>query len=101
MAKKSSVLRNNKRIMLVARHLELRKALKEKVRDPKTSDEERYLSQIKLQKLPKNSAPCRIRNRCQFTGRSRGVYRRFGLSRITLREFAHRGVLPGVRKASW
>jgi small subunit ribosomal protein S14 len=101
MAKKSSVLRNQKRIKLAARYLELRKALKEKIRDPKTQDEERYASQLKLQDLPRNSAPIRIRNRCQFTGRARGVYRRFGLSRITFREFAHRGVLPGVRKASW
>ncbi len=101
MAKKSSVLRNQKRIKLVARHLELRKELKEKVRSPKTSDEDRYLAQIKLQQLPKNSAPSRVRSRCQFTGRPRGVFKRFALSRITFREFAHRGVIPGVRKASW
>lgn len=101
MAKKSSVLRNNKRIMLVARHKVLRAQLKETIRDPKTADEERFLAQTKLQKLPKNSAPGRVRNRCQITGRSRAVYRRFGISRITLREYAHKGLLPGVRKASW
>lgn len=101
MAKKSSILRNNKRIKLVARHKELRAQLKEAIRDPKTSDEDRFTAQMRLQKLPKNSAPSRVRNRCQITGRSRAVYRRFGISRITLREFAHRGLLPGIRKASW
>lgn len=101
MAKKSSVLRNNKRIMLVARHKVLRAQLKEAIRDPKTLDEDRFNAQAKLQKLPKNSCPGRVRNRCQITGRSRSVYRRFGISRITLREYAHKGLLPGVRKASW
>ena len=87
--------------MLVARHKVLRAQLKETIRDPKTQDEERFLAQTKLQKLPRNSAPGRVRNRCQITGRSRSVYRRFGISRITLREYAHKGLLPGVRKASW
>jgi len=101
MAKKSSVLRNNKRIMLVARHKPLRIQLKELIRNPKTQDEDRYNAQLKLQKLPKNSSPNRVRNRCQITGRSRAIYRRFGISRITFREYAHKGLLPGVRKASW
>lgn len=101
MAKKSSVLRNNKRIMLAARHKVVRAELKEQIRDPKTLDEDRYQAQMKLQKLPKNSSPNRVRNRCQITGRCRAVYRRFGISRITLREFVHKGLIPGVKKASW
>lgn len=87
--------------MLVARHKAVRAQLKEQIRDPKTADEERFTAQLKLNKLPKNSSPNRIRNRCQITGRSRAVYRRFGISRITFREYAHKGLLPGVKKASW
>lgn len=101
MAKKSVVLRNEKRKKLVAKYYNLRQELKAKVIDPKLADEERDAAQIKLQKLPRNSSPNRVRNRCQLTGRPRGVYKKYMISRICFREMAHRGLLPGVMKSSW
>lgn len=101
MAKKSVVLRNEKRIKMAERLFALRKELREKAIDFKLSDEERDAARMKLQSLPRNSAMCRIRNRCQLTGRPRGVYRKFMISRICFREMAHRGLIPGVTKSSW
>jgi small subunit ribosomal protein S14 len=70
-------------------------------RDPQASDEDRDAARAKLQQLPRNASPTRLRNRCNLTGRPRGVYRKFGLGRNKLREIAMRGEIPGVTKASW
>ena len=101
MAKASSVQKNNLRSMLIKKHSEKRKLLKSKIMDKKLSLEERISFQNKLNDLPRNSSSIRHRNRCQLTGRSRGVYRKFGLSRIKLRELSMTGALPGVVKSSW
>ena len=101
MAKKSSVEKNNRRKRLVLRFAAKRKALKATIQNPKSSDADRKAAQIALQKLPRNSSPNRVRNRCEMTGRSRGFIREFGVSRIALRELALEGKIPGVRKASW
>jgi small subunit ribosomal protein S14 len=101
MAKKSSVEKNNRRKRTVARFAAKRKALKEAVRNPATSDADRTAATAALQKLPRDASPIRVRNRCEMTGRSRGYVREFGLSRIALRELALEGKIPGVRKASW
>jgi len=87
--------------MLVARHLDRRAELKEIVRRPSSTDEERSAAQTALQRLPRDASPVRIRNRDAVDGRPRGHLRMFGLSRIRMRELAHRGELPGVRKSSW
>lgn len=89
MARKSLIAREEKRRRLVEKYADLRKELKEK------GDYE------ELQKLPKNSSPVRLRNRCQMTGRSRGYYRKFGISRLVLRELASKGEIPGLKKSSW
>jgi len=78
-----------------------RKDLLSKIKDPSLSYEEKQMYRLKLEKLPKNSNPNRVRNRCNLTGRPRGYYRRFGLSRISLREMANQGLIPGITKASW
>ena len=101
MAKKSVVLRNEKRKKMVAQHYNLRQELKKRAIDVKASDEERDEARTKLQSLPRNSTPIRIRNRCQLTGRPRGVYSKYMISRICFREMAHRGLLPGITKSSW
>ena len=101
MAKTSKIVRNNQRKALVAKFAAKRAALKETLREPKTPAAERQLAREQLQQLPANSNPCRIRNRCALTGRARGYYSKFGLSRLALRELALRGELPGVVKASW
>jgi len=101
MAKKSKIIKNNKRIAKVKHYAQLRAELKETIRNPKTSDEERELAFIKIQKLPRDASPIRVRNRCSLTGRPRAFYRKFGLSRLGLREKALCGELPGVTKASW
>jgi small subunit ribosomal protein S14 len=101
MAKKSSVLRNEKRKKMAAKQFALRAELRKKAVDMKLSDEEREAARLKLHSLPRNGAKERIRNRCQLTGRSRGVYRKFMISRIVFREMAHKGLLPGVTKSSW
>lgn len=101
MAKKSVTLRNERRIKLAERHYALRQELKKKAIDPKASPEDRDQARMKLQKLPRDGAKTRIRNRCQLTGRPRGVYRKFMISRIVFREMAHSGLLPGVTKSSW
>jgi small subunit ribosomal protein S14 len=101
MAKLALINRNEKRKKLVAKFAKKREALQAIIDDPKASDETRYEARLKIQALPRNANPTRIRNRCALTGRPRGVYRKFGLGRNKLREFAMRGEVPGIVKASW
>ncbi len=86
---------------MAAKQFALRAELRKKAVDMKLSDEERDAARMKLHSLPRNGAKERVRNRCQLTGRSRGVYRKFMISRIVFREMAHKGLLPGVTKSSW
>lgn len=101
MAKKSVIYRQKKREHLVAKWSEKRAALKASAYDPTISTKLRWEAQQKLQRLPKDSSSVRLRNRCQITGRGRGVYSMFGLSRSVLRLHAMRGELPGIMKSSW
>ena len=101
MAKKSSVVRNDRRKKIVAQYATVRKELKEIIRKPTTPEQEREDAVVKLRKLPRNANPIRIRNRCALTGRPRGVYSKFGLGRSKLREKALCGELPGIKKSSW
>ena len=101
MAKRNMINREKKRIALVAKFAKKRAALKETIRDPMSSPEDRFAAVEALQKMPRDSSKSRVRNRCQITGRSRGVYRKFGLARHKLREAAMRGEVPGLTKASW
>ena len=101
MAKQSLINRNQKRIETVAKFAATRKALVAQARDPQLSDEDRMAAREKLQRLPRDASPVRVRNRCSLTGRPRGVYSKFGLGRNKLREIAMRGEVPGVTKASW
>ena len=101
MAKTSMIERETKRAKMVDKFAAKRAALKEIVRNPKSSDEERWQAQIQLQKLPRDANPVRQRNRCRLTGRPHGVYRKFGLGRNKLREHAMLGQCPGVVKSSW
>ena len=101
MAKKSKIMHNIKRKKLVVMYATKRKDLLSKIKDPNLSYEEKQMYRLKLEKLPKNSNPIRVRNRCNLTGRPRAYYRRFGLSRISLREMASQGLIPGITKASW
>jgi len=101
MAKTSSIQKNLKRIKLVAKYMAKRKSLKKIIKDKKLPLEERFNAQLKLAKLPRNSAKNRIRNRCEITGRPHGVYRKLRISRIALRELALKGQIPGMTKSSW
>lgn len=101
MAKKSVVMRQKKRELIVAKYAGKRAELKALIQDPATPMRERLKLQRKLQALPRDSSPVRLRNRCQLTGRPRGVYRMFGLSSGVLRIHAMRGELPGLTKSSW
>ncbi|MBL6751187.1 MAG: 30S ribosomal protein S14 [Nevskia sp.] len=101
MAKTNMIEREKKRAKLVKKHAKKRAALKATVVNPDSSYEERQAAAEKLQKLPRDSSASRVRNRCKVTGRSRGVYRKFGLARTKLREAAMRGEVPGLKKASW
>ncbi len=101
MAKTSMVMRERKRTKLVAKFASKRAELKAIVMSPKSSYEDKMAAQTKIQKLPRDSSPVRQRNRCELTGRSRGVYSKFGLGRHKLREATMRGDVPGLRKASW
>ena len=101
MAKKSMIAREEKRKFLVKKLSAKRALLKEKIRDPKTSSEDKELAHLQLQKLPRDSSVSRVRNRCNLTGRPHGYYRKFGLSRNKLREATMRGDVPGLVKASW
>lgn len=101
MAKKSMIAREAKRKRLVAKYADKRAALSAAVTDPNSTPEQREEAMLKLQKLPRDSSPCRGRNRCRMTGRPHGFYRKFGLGRNKLREAAMRGDVPGLVKASW
>mgnify|MGYP006289668871 FL=1 len=101
MAKKSAVERNLKRQRLAERYAAKRAALKATARDTSKPVEERFAAQLKLANLPRNSAPTRVRNRCQVTGRPRGYYRKLKMSRIALRQLASHGMVPGMVKSSW
>jgi small subunit ribosomal protein S14 len=101
MAKTSMVNRETKRAKLAKKFAARREALKKTVSSHTASFEEKMEASVKLQKLPRDSSPSRKRNRCALTGRSRGVYSKFGLGRNKLREATMRGDVPGLRKASW
>lgn len=101
MAKISSIAKNNRKRKLAMKLEPLRKELRKIVVDESKSWEERDAAQLKLQRLPRNGSMIRVRNRCVLTGRSRGNYRKFGISRIKFRELALEGMIPGVTKASW
>jgi small subunit ribosomal protein S14 len=101
MAKLSMILRDKHRTALVKKYATRRAELREKISSPRTSDEDRHAAVVALQKLPRDSAKTRQRNRCGMTGRPRGYYRKFGLSRSELRKLMMKGEVPGVVKASW
>ena len=101
MAKRNMVEREKRRAKIVKKYAQRRAELKELIRSPKTSPEERAAAQARLQAQPRDASPSRQRKRCAITGRSRGVYRKFGLSRVKIREVAVRGEIPGLSKASW
>ena len=101
MPKTSAINRNEKRKALAATVAPLRAELKAILANPATNDEEFFAAQKKLQKLPRNSSKIRIRNRCSMSGRPRAFIRKFGVSRITFRELALNGKIPGVTKSSW
>ncbi|GAA5193517.1 30S ribosomal protein S14 [Ferrimonas gelatinilytica] len=101
MAKQSMKARDAKRAKLVAQYAEKRAALKAIIKDVNVSEEERWAAVLKLQQLPRDSSASRQRNRCAITGRPHGYLRKFGLSRIKLREATMRGEVPGLKKASW
>ena len=101
MAKKSSVVKNIRRQKIVERYYSKRKELKAIIKSPRTNMNEKRLANMMLEKLPRDANPIRIRNRCNLTGRPRGYYRKFGLSRIAFREMANNGFIPGITKASW
>jgi len=101
MASKAKIATNEKKKKLVAKYAPLRKKLKAIISDPESSEEDRYEAVMKLQKLPRNSSPTRVRNRCQVTGRPRGYYRKFAMSRIALRDYGLSGQIPGLTKSSW
>jgi small subunit ribosomal protein S14 len=101
MAKLSLINRDQKRRALVKKFAKKRETLEAILANPKASEEVRYAARLKIQQLPRNSNPTRLRNRCALTGRPRGYFRKFGLSRNKLREFAMRGEVPGIVKASW
>jgi len=101
MAKTSMVEREKRRAKIAKKYAATRAQLKELIRSPKTSPDDRAAAQAKLQAQPRDASASRHRNRCAITGRSRGVYRKFGLSRVKIREVANRGEIPGLSKASW
>ena len=101
MAKMAVINRELKRRKMVAKFAAKREKLSAAIGDSKLSDEERAEARLKLQALPRNSSPVRLRSRCALTGRPRGTFRKFGLGRIKVREFAMRGEIPGIVKASW
>jgi len=101
MAKKSAIEKNNRRAKLARKYAGRRSKLKAIAADREIPSEERFAARLKLAELPRNSAPVRVRNRCALTGRSRGYYRKFKLSRIALRDLAATGQIPGMVKSSW
>ena len=101
MAKLSAINKNEMRRKMALKYLPIRAELRKQAVDPKISEEERMAARVKLQKLPRSTCMSRVRNRCSMTGRPRGNLRKFGLSRMIFRNMAHRGLIPGVTKASW
>ena len=101
MAKKSSIEKNNRRRRMVKQFAGKRSRLKTIVNNHSLPMEERFAAQLKLSQLPRNSAPARIRNRCEMTGRPRAYYRKVRMSRLALRELANKGLIPGMVKSSW
>ena len=101
MTRKSLIARENKRMKTVAKYAAKRAELKKTFLDMSNTDEERFEAYRKLQKLPRNASPIRMHNRCKLTGRPKGYMRQFGISRVTFREMANKGLIPGVTKASW
>ncbi len=101
MAKKSMIVKNIRRKQIVERYRERRIELKNIIKSQSSSESDRQIARAKLEKMPRDSNPIRIRNRCVVTGRPRSYYRKFGLSRITFREMALKGEIPGITKASW
>lgn len=101
MASACKIAQNKKRIKLAAKYAKKRAKLKATIKNTELDDDVRYEAQIALQKLPRNSNPVRIRNRCQVTGRPRGYYRKFAMSRIAIRDFGLSGQIPGLTKSSW
>jgi small subunit ribosomal protein S14 len=101
MAKKSKIVKNNRRKELIERYRDRRAELTAIIKDPETSYEEKREAYQALAKMPRDSSATRYRNRCGVSGRPRGYFRKFGMSRIAVRQLAHNGELPGVRKASW
>ncbi len=101
MAKKSQINRDNKRKRLIAKYAVRRAELRKRLNDPEVSIEEKLEIQEKFAKMPRNSCATRLNRRCEISGRSRSYYRKFGISRIALRELTLRGELPGMRKSSW
>ena len=101
MAKTSSIEKNKRRRKLAARYAGKRARLKAVARDEKLSLEERFQAQLKLAKLPRNSSPSRIRNRCEISGRPRAYYRKLKMSRLALRDLGSAGLIPGLVKSSW
>ena len=101
MAKTSAIQKNLRRIKLVKKFLKKRVALKKIIKDKKLPLSDRFAAQLKLNKLPKNSAKIRVVNRCEITGRPHGVYRKLKISRIALRDLGLHGLIPGMTKSSW
>ena len=101
MAKTSKIVKNEQRKEIVARYAARRRELKKTIANPATSPDDREAAQRTLRAMPRDSSATRIRNRCQMTGRPRAYLKQFGLSRITFRDMALAGLIPGVRKASW
>ena len=101
LAKTSQVLRDQRRAKMISKYAERRAELRQRMKDPGVSVEEKFEIQAQFAKLPRNSCPTRLTRRCRVSGRARAVYRKFGLSRIALREMTLRGELPGMRKSSW
>ena len=101
MAKTNMIERDKRRALAAKKYAGQRARLKETIRSPKSGPDERQAAQAKLQALPRDASPTRQRSRCAISGRSRGVYRKFGLARSKIREVAARGEIPGLAKASW
>ena len=101
MAKTSSIAKNNRRKKMAEKGEAKRAELRAIISNESASDEDRDMAMMKLQKMPRDTSRIRVRNRCEVTGRPRGVYRTFRMSRISFRDLAHKGMIPGVTKASW
>ncbi|MBZ8134596.1 30S ribosomal protein S14 [Afifella sp. IM 167] len=101
MAKKSAIEKNQRRMKLVKQYAAKRETLKALAADESLSDQERFAARLKLAKLPRNSSPSRVRNRCEVTGRPRAFYRKLKMSRVALRDLGNEGKIPGLVKSSW